>query len=471
MAQPFPVTHPGPTRALAKFISELKAEHIPDSTRAIVAKAFIDAIGCGLFGLLTPWAQMVQGFALEQRGPQESSIWAGGGRKVSAMNAALAAGTALHSFEVDDHNGGGKIHPGAAIIPAAFALGEREAISGAKLLTAITAGYETMIRVSLAVNPVSSRMRGWHLTGTCGTFGAAAAASVILGLDAETTASALGLAGTQSSGLYAFSADGAMTKRLHSGLAAESGIRSALLAARGFHGPRFVLEAEDGGFLAATSDDVRIAEVTAALGHEWRTDGVIFKRYACCGSNHASIDAAMEIMADENLQPGDIDHVVTGVSRTVETQCGFAYQPTTVLNAQMSQRYNIAVAILDKQAYVEQFTEERIKEPQVCELASRVRVEIDPEMEAVYPRLYAGKVTVVTKGGKRITKRVDYSKGTPENPLNKEDIERKFLSLAGAAIGREQAESLLIDVNRTLDAETIAPLAGRLGRCRITGRL
>ena len=377
MTAPFPAAHPGPTRILAKFISEIEFERIPDATRATVAKAFVDAVGCGLFGLLTPWAQIVQGFALEQGGPRESSLWAGGGRRVSAMNAALAVGTALHSFEVDDHNGGGKTHPGAAIIPAAFALGEREGISGAKLLTALTAGYETMIRVSLAVNPVASRMRGWHLTGTCGTFGAAAAASVILGLDAETTASALGLAGTQSAGLYAFSADGAMTKRLHSGLAAESGIRAALLAARGFHGPRLVLEAEDGGFLAATSDDIRIAEVTAGLGDEWRTDGVIFKRYACCGSNHASIDAVLAIMAEERLQPGDIDHVVTGVSRSVETQCGFVYQPTTVLNAQMSQRYNIAVAILDQQAYVEQFSEERIKDPEVCELASRVRVEID----------------------------------------------------------------------------------------------
>jgi len=471
VAQPFPVTHPGATRALAKFIAELEPGNIPGATRTIVAKALVDAIGCGLYGLLTPWAQIVHGFALEQGGPQESTLWAGGGRKISAMNAALAAGTALHSFEVDDHNGGGKIHPGAAVIPAAFALGEREGIDGAKLLAAITAGYETMIRVSLAANPVSSRMRGWHLTGTCGTFGAAAAASVILGLDTETTASALGLAGTQSAGLYAFSADGAMTKRLHSGLAAESGIRAALLAARGFHGPRLVLEAEDGGFLAATSDDMRIAEVTERLGHEWRTDGVIFKRYACCGSNHSSIDAAMAIMAEEQLQPGDIDHVITGVSRTVETQCGFVYQPTTVLNAQMSQRYNVAVAILDKQAYVEQFTEARIKEPDVCELASRVRVEIDPEMEAVYPRLYAGKVTVVTKAGRRITKRVDYSKGAPENPLSEEDIERKFLSLAGAAIGRAQSESLLVEVNRTLDAETIAPLAGSLGRCRITGRL
>ena len=160
MAQPFPITHLGATRALAKFIAELEPGRIPGATRTIIAKAFVDAIGCGLYGLLTPWAQIVHGFALEQGGPHEATLWAGGGRKISAINAALATGTALHSFEVDDHNGGGKIHPGAAVIPAAFALGEREAISGAKLLAAITAGYETMIRVSLAANPVSSRMRG-----------------------------------------------------------------------------------------------------------------------------------------------------------------------------------------------------------------------------------------------------------------------------------------------------------------------
>lgn len=461
----------GVTSTLATFISGISAERIPDRTRALVANAFVDAIGCTVFGLLTPWARIVHGFALDQGGPPESSIAAGDGRKVSAMNAALAAGTALHSFEVDDHNGGGKIHPGAAVIPAAFALGEREGIGGEKLLSAIAAGYETMIRVSLANGPVSSRMRGWHLTGTCGTFGAAAAASVILGLDAQTTASALGLAGTQSSGLFAFSADGAMSKRLHAGRAAQSGIMAALLAARGFHGPRFILEAPDGGFLAATSDDVRIAEITAGLGDEWRTDGVIFKPHACCGSNHAAIDAALAIMAEQRLHPHDIDHVVAGVSRSVETQCGFVYQPSTVLNAQMSQRYNIAVAMLDGQAYVEQFTEQRIRDADACDLAARVRVEVDPDMEAVYPRLYAGKVSVVTKSGQRITKRVDHPKGAPENPMSADEIARKFLSLAEAAIGRAAAESLLAEVHRGVDAATITPLAAMLGRCRVTGRL
>ena len=459
--------HQGTTLTLAKFIAELKREDIPESTRSVAVKALIDGIGCGLYGLLTPWAQLIHQFALEQGGREESSLWAAGGQKVSAMNAALAAGTAVHSFEVDDHCRA-KTHPGAPIIPAALALGEPEGISGAKLLTAITAGYETMIRICLAANPGVVRMRGWHSTGTGGTFGAAAAASVILGLDAETTASALGLAGTQSAGLYAFSADGAMSKRLHPGRAAESGIMAALLAARGFHGPRYVLEAQDGGFLGAFSDEAHIEEVTDGLGSEWRTDGVCFKPYACCGSNHSAIDATLAIMAEQKLEPRDVDHVVTGVSRIVETQTGYVYRPTTVLNAQMSQRYNIAVAMLDRQAYLEQFTEERIKEREVCELASRVKVEIDPEMEAVYPKLYAGKVTVATRDGQRFTKRVDYSKGMPENPMDKTDIGRKFLSLAGAAVRRDRAAALLAEIHRTVEAQTIVPLVQALGRCRLS---
>lgn len=456
----------GTTRELARFIAKLRPEDVPETTRRIVRKAFVDAIACGLHGRTMPWAQMLHDFALEQGGPAESSMWAGGGIKVSCMNAALAAGTAVHSFDFDDH-ARAKIHPGAVVIPAALALGEREGISGERLVTAIAAGYETMIRVSLAANPNSSRMRGWHLTGTTGTFAAAAAASVILGLDAETTASALGMAGTQSSGLWAFNSDGAMSKRFHPGRAAQSGLMAALLAQRGYHGPRFILEATDGGFLAATSDAVRIGEITRGLGTQWRTEDTCFKPYACCGSNHSSIDAAMAILSENNLRAADAARVLIGVSKVVETQTGFVYKPTTVLNAQMSIRYDVAVAMLDKQAYLEQFTEARIKEREVVDLAARVDVEVDPEMEAVYPELYAGKVTVETRDGRRITRRVDYSRGMPENPMDEAEVRAKFLSLAGAATGPERAREILGEVEAAWDAPSVRPFAEALGRVQL----
>ena len=255
----------GATAALAEFVSGLRQQTVPGRVRQVLQAAVVDAVGCGLFGLTTPAARIVQEFAREQGGPAEATLWASSGARVSSANAAMAIGTAIHAFDFDDHHRA-KIHPGAAVLPAVLALGEPHGVDGATALKALAAGYETMTRVSLAANPSSSRMRGWHLTGTCGTFGAAAAAAVILGLDASDTASALGLAGTQSAGLWAFNADGAMSKRLHPGRSAQSGIIAALLAAKGFQGPRQILETADGGFLTATSDDVRLGEATRELG-------------------------------------------------------------------------------------------------------------------------------------------------------------------------------------------------------------
>ena len=455
-----------PTQALADFVARARQRDAPDSVRHVLEAAILDSIGCGLFGLTTPAGRIVQEFASEQGGPAEATLWASGGGRVSSANAALAMGTAIHAFDFDDHHRA-KIHPGAAVLPAVLALGERQQIDGRTCLAALAAGYEVMTRVSLAANPNSSRMRGWHLTGTCGTFGAAAAASVILRLDPSTTASALGLAGTQSAGLWAFNADGAMSKRLHPGRSAQSGIIAALLAQKGFEGPRQILEAEDGGFLAATSDEVRRDEIERDLGRIWRTDGVCFKPYACCGSNHSSIDAALSLMAEHRFTAANVRRVMVGISRVVERQTGFLYRPSTVLNAQMSLRFNIAVALVDGTALVDQFTEERSVDPVVCDLASRVDVEVDAELDAVYPERYAGVVTIVLDDDRRLRKRVDYSKGMPENQMTSRDLDAKFLSLAGAAVGAKAAGDLLEEMAGIFETPNISDLTRHLGKLRL----
>lgn len=457
-----PVEQSGITHTLSKFVSDLRPENIPEETRRILHAAVIDAIGCGLYGLTTEPCAIVSSYAADQGGPSEASYWAGGGGRGSITNVALAACTAVHGFDFDDHSRA-KIHPGAAIIPSALALAEREGSSGKAFMTAIAAGYEVMNRISLAADPSVSRMRGWHLTGTIGTFGVAAAASSLLGFDTDTTASALGLAGTQSSGLWAFTADGAMSKRLHPGLAGRSGLMAAELAARGFHGPRKILEAEDGGFLAATSDQIHPSEISDGLGEVWRTDKTCFKPYACCGSNHAAIDALLSLKAENDLAPEMIDRITVGVSKVVERQTGFAYSRSSVLNAQMSIRYNLAVAMLDGNALVEQFTPERIAEAKVNELAGKVDVVVDADMDAVYPRLYAGIVTLTLKDGQRLTRRIDHSKGMPEAPMSLDEIRMKFLSLASAAIGDLDAETLLTDIAKTFELDNVGTLGKRLG--------
>jgi 2-methylcitrate dehydratase PrpD len=458
----------GATLALAGFIGRVKETGVPAAVRRVLQTAFVDAVGCGLFGLTTSAARIVQEFAEEQGGPRQATLWASGGRRVSAANAALAMGTAIHAFDFDDHHRS-KIHPGAAVLPAVLALGEVKRIDGPTALAALAAGYEAMARVSLASNPNAARMRGWHLTGTCGTFGAAAAASVILDLDQMTTASALGLAGTQSAGLWAFNADGAMSKRLHPGRSAQSGIYAALLAQKGFDGPRFILETEDGSFLAAMSDASRVEEITRELGTVWRAEAVCFKPYSCCGSNHSSVDAALGLMAEHGFTAARVKQVIVGVSRVVLRQTGFVYRPTTVLNAQMSLRFNVAVALADGAALIEQFTEARIHDPFVCDLASRVDVEIDPEMDAIYPGRYAGIVTIVLEDGRRFRRRIDDPKGMPENPMTAEDLDAKFLSLAEAAVGRQAAVQVLEDAQGFFGLPDISRFADRLGRLQMNG--
>ena len=126
-----------------------------------------------------------------------------------------------------------------------------------------------------------------------------------------------------------------------------------------------------------------------------------FKPYSCCGSNHSSVDAALGLMAEHGFRAAQVRRVIVGISRVVERQTGFVYRPTTVLNAQMSLRFNVAVALVDGQALIEQFTEARVKDPVVCDLASRVEVEVDPEMDAIYPGRYAGIVTIVLDDGRQ----------------------------------------------------------------------
>jgi 2-methylcitrate dehydratase PrpD len=239
------------------------------------------------------------------------------------------------------------------------------------------------------------------------------------------------------------------------------------LAARGFEGPRHILEAEDGGFLAATSDSPNPDEVARDLGSVWRAEAVCFKPYACCGSNHACIDAALALMREHDVDRKDIRRVIAGVSRVVLLQTGFPYQPTTVLNAQMSLRFNLAIAIVDGTALVGQFTDRRIVDPEVCDVAARVDVEVDPEMDAIYPARYAGTVTLVLNDGRTLRRRVDFSKGMPENRMTPADIDAKFLSLAGAAVGEDAARGVLTDLQSMFAAPDVATVIRRLGNLEL----
>lgn len=433
----FPHLKEKPTEALAHFITRLKFEDIPQNCLSVIKMAFLDALGCGLFGSTTPWSKIINEMVKDCGGNEEATLWANGYRG-PCHTIVMGLGSMIHSFELDDYHNA-KVHPGAVVQPAAVTYGEKEGISGRELITALLAGYETMIRISLGTGPSASRKKGWHLTGTCGPFGAAAAVGKILGLDHHQMLSALGLAGTQSAGLWAFIADGSMSKRFHPGKAAHSGIIAVELAKKGFLGPSQILEAEDGGFCRATSDEFNLARITEGLGEIYETSLLCIKFYPACGSVQSSIDAALKLKNENKIPPEDIKEIVVKSSSAVILQCGWDYEPLSILQAQMSLKYAVATAVFDGEVSVDQFSEERIRDPEILQFIKKIKVILDEEIDQAYPEKFSSKVEIYLKDGSIVSAYVEHPKGSPGNPVTAKDVENKFLNLSSRVVGREKA--------------------------------
>lgn len=413
-----------PTRELAGWVARLRYADLPARTREVVRCAILDTTGCGLYGYQTPWAGMLLKWARNGAGKAEASVWGDAAASLRVADAALVNGTASHAFELDDYHNA-KLHAGAVVVPAAIAMAEKLDAGGEQLVTAIAAGYEVMIRSSLALNPSAARLRGWHITGICGPFGAAAACASLLGLDEEQTAWALGLAGTQGAGTWAFNADGTMSKRLHAGKAAHSGVLAAELAALGFTGPTQIYEYEDGGVLKAYSDASDPAALTRGLGSVYHLDANVIKPYSCCGSTHAYVDAALELRRKLGAPWDARRRVRVGLSKVVDVQCGFDYRPGSALNAQMSLRYIIAAALAEGQVLPPQFADNKLSDPALLALAASLELVHDPELDKLYPVHFTGWVAA-ERDGDWIRADILDPTGSPASPIDATGITEKF---------------------------------------------
>ena len=423
MNDPRPINTP--TRELAGWISRLRHADLTPRTREVVRTLLLDTLGCGVYGYETPWAATLLKWArVGAPAKAEATVWGETAPSLRASDAALVNGTSIHAFELDDYHQA-KLHPGAVVIPAAVAVAEKLGSSGEQLVTAIAAGYEVMIRSSLALNPSAARLRGWHLTGVCGPLGAAAACASLLQLNEEQTAWALGLGGTQGSGLWAFNADGTMSKRFHAGRAAQSGVMAAELAALGFTGPTQIYEFHDGGVLKAFSDASDPAPLTRDLGTVFHLDATSIKPYSCCGSTHSYVDAALELRRRLGT-PWDAKRPVKlGMAKVVDVQCGFDYVPSSALNAQMSMRYVVAATLMEGQALPPQFSDRKIADPALTGLAERIQCAHDPALDKLYPQRFAAWIAAEDKG-QWIRVDVLDPLGSPANPVDRRGVIEKF---------------------------------------------
>jgi 2-methylcitrate dehydratase PrpD len=374
-------------------------------------------------------------------------------------SASFINGISAHALELDDS--GGCDHSGAVVVPAAFAILPRleSAVSGHQLLTAILMGYEVGRRVLEAVGGYEAHNNlGWHSTGTCGAFGAAAATGLLLGLDAPRLEQALGIACSFSGGTWGFIHDGSQTKKLHPGRAAEGGLTAALLAANGFTGPTAIFDPDAWGsffktFSPQQSDPARLV---ADFAENWRLDRCSIKPYATCRGTHSAIDAIRQLRSAHQIGLDQIAAIEVGMSRFQFGMCG-GKTIASRAQAQMSLPYAIAAELQFGKVGPAEIEPTAWASPRIAEWLGRISVHIDDEMaDEDEPA-----VTIVASGGHRHTATVPFPYGSPANPLPDNQLIAKFHDLSGAILPSQRLSEIVetvLDLDRMPDVRTLPAL-------------
>src|SRR5579883_1125918 len=436
---------PGETRALAEFLATTTS--LPDAALEHTRRAVLDWLGSALAGSIEPPARMAQRVAASFGASDEATIFSA--PRSSAPAAAFANGVASHILEYDDVHKGSTLHAAAPVIPAALAVAEREHANGGAFLLAVALGYEAALRVGEAVNP--SHYRFWHPTGTAATFGAAAAAGSLLGLNADQMQNALGSAGTQAAGLWEFNAEGAMSKHLHPGKAALNGLIAADLARAGFTGASRVLEG-DRGFFRAMSQAHDASRITDGLGRQWKIAENCYKMHSCCGHTHTAIDIALDLRRAGEVRSIEIEMYGPGYKIVKEMN------PRTPYQAKFSIAYVVAAAWSEGRVGLEQFSAERfdadgVQNAEIARLLGKTNVSVVEDLTAKYPEAWPARVTVTLADGTVLKGSSDFPRGNPENPVSTEGLEEKFRSLVAPRFGDAVAERAIEKIRRMENCE------------------
>jgi len=426
-------TEQGATAQLGAFASSLRYEQIPADVVEKIHDCIIDALGGVLFGVTLPWTKMVMDFVGHEGGNAKVGI-PGTQFRTSASNAVLVCATAGHGFELDDMHVAAHLHAGSIAVPTALAVAEDVGnISGRELIAAIAAGYEVGCRVGLAATG-SHFKRGHHFQGTVGPFVASAVAASILKLDASAAHHAIGIGGSFGAGLMA-AQEGAMSKRLHSGRAAQAGLTGAYLAQRGMTGIANVLEAPYGGFLSTMSDTPDYAQLTRDLGENWELRNVGFKVYPSAGSVQISVFLADQIMRENSLTEADIESVQIYCSTMAYRHCAWPYRPIGVTSAQMNLFYTVAAMILDRELTDRQYQQDRLIDPRLMDVISRINIEIDEKFDLGGDvTRQAQRIIIKTRSGQVFERELTHRPGSKHNPMSPDQLFAKFSNLANRVL-------------------------------------
>jgi 2-methylcitrate dehydratase PrpD len=451
------------TRQLAKFCTELRLDNIPAEVIHKAKLCLLDYVA-NIYGSLELDAVKSVVSYMRSIGGDGATTALGCGFKTGMLSAAFINGTTAESIEAQDGLRFGGNHPVCAVMPAAFALAESNNSSGIELLEAIIAGYEVADRSAAAMHPYHT-LSGFLPTGTCGTFGAAAAAARLMKLDLAGMLNALGNAGYLLPLSMAEQLMGGYTiKIVQGGQAASAGITAAGLASKGITGCPEVLEGSSlkGGFTQITSKvDPKPERITDKLGEHFTITDLYFKPFTACRHTHGAAQATLGLLRDNKFSASDVEKVDVATYGMAEVAVGKGMPENgTIVSAQFSIPYVVAACLIDNELGPLQLTEKRITSPDVLALSKKVSVKVDEELNKIYPEKTSSRVEITLKNGVKLVSQVNIPKGDPRDPMDEKDLVDKIKRFASnrdhTAIDR--IASMIMDIESYKDIKCIADI-------------
>ncbi len=414
----------GHTRRLARYVANSRFEDLPPKVVHEAIRAIVNWTGCAIGGASHASVDITLRSLTPFAGPAQAALL-GRTERTDILLAALIDGIASHVLDFDDTHPDVLVHPSGPVAAALLPLAELRASSGAELINAFAAGVEAECRVARAVMPSHYEV-GWHITGTAGVIGAAAACARLLGLDEARTLHALGTAATQASGLREMF--GSMCKSFHVGRAAQNGLSAALLAERGFTSSETALEGTR-GFIHVLSTSATPAALTAGLGVDYDLLRNTYKPYACGLVIHPSLDGCIQLRERHGLRGPEIERIELTVHPLALELTG-RKTPRSGLEGKFSVFHGAAIAIIDGAGGEAQFSDARVTSPEVATLRDKVSARVDPSLDKAQ-----AVVTVVRKDGARHELRIEHCAGSLERPLSDAELDAKFMALAEPGLG------------------------------------
>jgi 2-methylcitrate dehydratase PrpD len=437
----------------ARFALDLSVDAIPAPVATAAKRHLLDAVGCGLAAAALGEGDAGRAVTQQMAGAPEASV-IGAPDRLPAPSAALANGMLIHALDFDDTHAEAVAHVSAVVVPAALAVAEACGADGADLVAALVAANEVTVRIGAAASG-EFHARGFHPTAVAGVFGATVAAARLAGAEPETLASALGIAGSMASGLFAYLDDATATKPVHAGWAAHAGILAARLAAAGAEGPPRVLEGRFGLFDAFLG---RVPELKLDdLDSRWETPRIAYKPYPACHYCHGALGATEQLDLTASAIEQIVVRVPQGAVEIVLEPAEAKLAPRAPYEAKFSLQYSIAAMIVHGRVGTATYTPDAISDPGVLALARRVRYEVG---EFASP--FGGGVEIALHDGSVRRAALPHPAGSPEHPLDDATVVAKYRDNAALALVADDVAELELAIETLEQRRDVAALAGIL---------